>query len=394
MKKIGNHLLLRQQNLTGILQLLYEQAPVSRIELSRLTGLNKATISSIVSELLSQNLVKELGESQHKRAGRREMFLDINPLYGSMISMEIGVGFISIICTDFAAEILWKRRETFDTTDSASILKAAVKLLKKAFKKAAEKCGQVLGIAIGIPGLVDEKSGKLLYAPNLKWKDIELQAYFQNYFNVPIFVDNEATFAALGESFFGAAKGYRNILYISAGIGIGGGLIINRQIYNGASGFASEFGHQTMDAAGIKCSCGNYGCWETQASQAALFRKIKDAIKSGKKTVLKKNSANITVQDIVDAARENDPVSLDSLNEIGNCLGIGIDSLIKVFDPEIVVFGGRLSLASEFLLPVIIDQIKTRELLHKNSTNIIKAGFGSDASLMGGIAKIFQISLS
>src|SRR6185369_7404029 len=150
-------------------------------------------------------------------------------------------GFISIVCTNFAAGVIWRQRKTIENLAPEFLLKETVKLLKKGRRIGEEKCGPLEGIAIGIPGLIDQKSGMLLFAPNLNWQNVEVLSYLKKYFETTIFVDNEATFAALGEKFFGVAKGFNNVLYISAGVGIGGGLIINGQLYNGASGYASEF---------------------------------------------------------------------------------------------------------------------------------------------------------
>jgi predicted NBD/HSP70 family sugar kinase len=218
-------------------------------------------------------------------------------------------------------------------------------------------------------------------------------------FDGPVFIDNEATFAALGEKYFGVARGHNNVLYISAGIGIGGGLIVGGQLYNGASGFASEFGHMTLDSNGVRCGCGNVGCWETLASQAALFRYVRDAITAGGRSSVEKllngNLNNLSVGTIVDAAKEGDAVALEALQITGSHLGIGTDVLIKAFNPEIVIFGGRLSLAGEFLLPIIKEELKKRTMFESlRETPVVTAHFGPDAALMGGVAKIFQSVLT
>lgn len=397
--KTGNHGFLRRQNLAGIFQHLYENAPVSRIELARLTGLNKATVTNLINELLKSKFVREVGETADKRAGRREVLLDINPQRGCFLSAEIGVGFISTICTNFAAEVIWKHREIVENLESEFLLGETIKLLKEARRIGEQKCGALQGIAVGIPGLIDQKSGMLLFAPNLKWRNVEILSFLQKHFDTAIFIDNEATFAALGEKFFGVAQGFNNLLYISAGVGIGGGLIINGQLYNGASGYASEFGHITMNPAGERCACGNVGCWETQASQAALFREIKTAISAGKTSIVQEMSGadfqKLSVQIIVEAAQKNDATALEALEKIGTLLGVGMDSLIKVINPEAVVFGGILSIAGEFLLPAIKQELKKRGLIENGTeTPVLLAHFGSDATLMGGIAKIFQTILA
>lgn len=394
--RTGNHGYLRRQNLSGVLQRIYENAPVSRIELARSTGLNKATISSLITELLEDRFVREIGEGTEKRAGRREVLLDLDPRRGCMVSAEIGVGFISVLCTDFKAGTVWRERELTENQDPAAVLEKTVTILEKARAAGEAQVGPLQGIAVGIPGLIDRESGKLLIAPNLGWNDVEILSPLKRKFDVPVFIDNEATFAALGERYFGVARGRSDVLYISAGVGIGGGLIIGGQIFNGAGGFASEFGHMRTDPAGIRCGCGNTGCWETQASQTALFRNLSAEIGKGKKTsISKKEIKELSVPAVVRAARSGDAAALAALRTTAEYLANGIDSLVKAFDPEVVVFGGILSLAGQFLLPVVEMELAKRSMVaDRRVTPVVPAQFGSDAAAMGGIAKIFQSILA
>ncbi|MEP6788963.1 MAG: ROK family transcriptional regulator, partial [Acidobacteriota bacterium] len=329
----GNHGFLRQQNLSGVINLLYENAPVSRAELARLTGLNKATISSLIGELIENRFVREIGESTDKRAGRREVLLDLDPRHGCIISAEIGVGFISLICTDFTADIVWRHREKTREVEPVKVLGETIKLIRRARSTGERKCGPLLGVAVGMPGLIDQKSGTLLFAPNLGWSNVDVLKTLTDSIAVPVFIGNEATFAALGEKYFGVARGANDVLYVSAGIGIGGGLIIGGQLYNGAAGVASEFGHMTMEPGGRKCACGNFGCWETLASQTSLFRLVGDAIAAGAQSILS-TFGGLTVGNIVEAAEKGDAVALDALNITGTHLGVGMDALVKTLNPE------------------------------------------------------------
>ncbi|MGH9823912.1 MAG: ROK family protein, partial [Blastocatellia bacterium] len=169
--------------------------------------------------------------------------------------------------------------------------------------------------------------------------------------------------------------------------------------YNGSSGFASEFGHMTMDPEGELCRCGNRGCWETQVSQAALFRRVKHHLSAGAASVLtemvQRDMDNLTVDIVVSAARTGDPVALSALEHVGRCLGIGIASLVNALNPSLVVFGGILSLASDYLIPRATEELHHRALhWNEETARIAIARFGSEASVMGGVAKIFQTVLS
>ncbi len=393
-----NHELMRQQNLSGILHHLHEKAPISRAELAKLIGLNKATVSSLISELIDSQFVYEVGVDSLKRSGRRSVLLKINPARGCIVSGEIGADFVSIICTNFAAEIVWSHRERIrKRTRQASVVERTQSLMKEATEIGRNKCGQVVGVVLGAPGLVDRRTGELLFAPNLGWKNVPLGEMLRQSFSTMAFVDNEANLGALGEQYFGKAKGYDEVLYISAGVGLGGGVVHEGKLMKGSTGFAGEFGHMTMDPRGELCGCGNRGCWETQVSQSALFRHIKESIETGASSVLNEMVSRnpLTVPKVVEAARNDDHVALAALKKVGRDLGIGIASLVNALNPRLVVFGGILSLAGEFLLPVAREELRARALRWVESDMQIELSrFGLDSCVMGGVAKVYQSALS
>ncbi len=400
--RTGDQALVREINLSLILNHLFEHPLLSRADLAGVTGLNKSTVSSLVQELLDNGLVREVGlNSNH--IGRPSVLLELDNKAGYIVCCEMGVDFISVICSDFGTEIIWRHREnTHDSAGQAAIMQQTLALLHQAVKIGAEACDncRVLGLSVGAPGLIDQTSGTLLFAPNLEWQDVPLRAILHNEFPaVPIFVENEANMALLGEYFFGAAKGYDEILFISAGVGLGGAVVLGGQLFKGKTGFASEFGHMTMDPAGLPCKCGNRGCWETQASQSAVFRYIHAQIEAGKHSLLTDLTQNnlelLTIQLVIQAARAQDPIALQALEQVGHYLGVGIASLVNAYNPDLVVFGGILSLAGEFLLPVIEAELQKRALRwHSAATRVVLAQHGSDACVIGGIALTFHHILS
>jgi len=222
----GDQTLVRQMNLSVIMRCLRENAPISRAQLAEMTGLNKTTVSSLVQELIDRQFVREVGlepAGQGRGAGRLAMMLTLDPQAGYIVSCEIGVDNIFVICTNFAPEIIWQRQEMIPTDmGQQQIIDRVLALLHQAASIGSESCRSFLGISVGVPGLVDQNSGVLLFAPNLNWHDVPLRQIIQDEFNAPVLIDNEASNAALGEFYFGAAKGYEEVLYISAGVGLGG----------------------------------------------------------------------------------------------------------------------------------------------------------------------------
>ena len=398
--RTGNQGALRRQNLSDLMHHLYDSAPISRAELVKITGLNKATVSSLIAELIETRCVLEAGIGESNGVGRRSLLLDVNPARGCIVSGEIGADFVSVICANFATEIVWREKENREGGGSPeAVIARTVELLRAAQVAGCAKGAPLLGLALGVPGLVNLESGTLLYSTNLEWRNIPLQEIISRHFQTTVYLDNSATLAALGEQYFGVAEGYRDVLYLNAGVGLGGGMVLEGRLYGGAAGFASEFGHMTMDPEGELCKCGNRGCWETQVGQSALFRQIRQAIEGGAASRLAEmvndNPDQLTVQIVAEAARSGDSVALAALQQVGRHLGIGIASLVNALNPELVVLGGTLSEAGDLFMETVRDEVGRRALYWNRETARIEiAKYEADATVMGGIARICQSVLA
>jgi glucokinase-like ROK family protein len=401
--RTGDQALVRQINLSVIMHHLRERAPISRAALAETTGLNKTTVSSLVRELIERQFVREVGfeaSDSRRGAGRLAVLLTLNPGAGYVISAEIGVDFLSVICTNFAPEVIWRQKKTI-TPDMGQheIIQRVLALLRQAIVVGQDACQNMLGVAIGVPGLVDQASGTVLFAPNLGWQDVPLRKILSEALKSFVLVENEANLVALGEHYFGVAQGYDEVLSISAGVGMGGGIVHNGRIYSGVAGFGGELGHMTMDPQGDLCNCGNRGCWETQVSQRALFQYVRRSIEHGTVSMLtgltKGDLTQLTVPLVVEAAEAGDPLALEALERVGRHLGIGIASLVNALNPELVIFGGILSLAGQFLLPAVRREMNQRALRwNRSATQVVLARHGSDACVMGGIARVYQAILA
>ncbi len=392
--------MLRKINLSAIMNYVRIDAPISRSTLAKKTGLNKATITRLVGELIARNIVKEVG-LESNGIGRPSMNLILNPDAGFMIGVEIGVDFINVLGTDFSP------KEIFHVVDKTSVdlsVDEVLELMNKRINQAVEICkrevgGNFLGLAIGVPGLVDYDEGKLLFAPNLKWQNVELKKRLSALYDAPIIIDNEANLAAFGEYFFGSAYQHPDVLYLSAGVGLGGGILHGSELLRGVNGMAGELGHITVLPDGELCGCGNKGCWETLVSLRALYRYIQEQFGIDKTSELwQKTGGNInqlTVEMVITAAQRGDRIAIVALTKVGRYLGIGIASLINSLNPSIVVFGGIMSDAWKFLEPVVLAEIKNRALFwNRENTEIVLAKHGIDACVMGGVATIYQATIS
>jgi glucokinase-like ROK family protein len=386
----------RQTNLSMVLKLLHQRGQLYRAQLAHLTGLNKSTISSLVQELIDYGLIFETG-IKTSGAGRPSTFLDLNPNAGCIIGVEIGVGFLSIIVTNFTGEILWRRFEETDfVTQHEENIAQVIQIVDEARQVAGQSGCRLLGMGITLPGMVDEERGVLVFSPNLQWRDVPLRKIFSEHTGLPVYVDNDANAAALGEHLFGVARQAQDFLFIIDGVGVGGGLFLNGNIYRGARGLAGEIGHTSMYVEQTRpCRCGNRGCWENFANESSLYERIRARLEVGRRSVstniLQENWFHLNLTVITQAAEAGDVEVLEALSETGKALGMGVANLINIFNPEMIIIGGTLSVVSKFLLPSIKKVVNERALENiRKHTVILDSAFGSDACVMGAVAMVVQ----
>jgi len=322
--------------------------------------------------------------------------VELNPDGGCAVGVEIGVDFVSAVLTDFVAQVLWRKRVPSDPEETQDvIIGRAEEIIQEALTIGRERGLPPLGIGLGVPGLVDIHEGTLVFAPNLRWYDVPLRQIWTQRFDLPVFVENEANAAALGEYYFGNAWGVQNLIYLSAGVGLGGGIIIKGKLFRGSNGYAGEIGHMTMNPEGEPCGCGKRGCWETMVGPRAIVRRVKRALENGRESLISslvENDLNrIDIDVVVRAAHAGDPVARNALEEVGVYLGIGISNLVNAFNPEMVVLGGALSLAGPFLLPVIEETVQKHALPQPRSAlTITTSAHGADACVMGAVALVLD----
>ena len=386
---------IRKVNTSILLNVLRLQAPISRAELATTTKLNRSTVSNIINKLIDEGLVLEL-ETMEPKIGRPGIALALKPEAGAVVGMEIGVGFISVILTDFVANVLWREWiEISPSKPQIEIISEAEKLIDQALAVAQEKNLRLLGIGLGVPGLVNTRKGELLFAPNLGWKNVPLRLMWNQRFHLPLYVENEANLAALGEYYFGVGREVDNLIYLSSGVGLGGGLIINGKLFKGGFGLAGEIGHIQRDPGGELCGCGRRGSWETQVGPRAVLQRVKYAIEADPDTVLTKyvngDQNKLTFNQVVDCALKGEQLCRSALEEVGKNLGTGIADLANIFNPEMVVIGGAFSYGQEILLPVIEETLSSETLpAVKKDLRVIFSEHGADACVLGAIAVVLD----
>lgn len=352
MRRTGDQFLVKEINLSIVLDTILRLQPISRANISSITGLNKGTVSSLVQELIERNLVYETGTGSSS-GGRKPVLLQFAHNAGYAIGVDLGVNYIHAIRTDLAGNIEEEYSNTHHNENEQSVLAQLFHCIQVLINNAPPSPYGIVGIGAGIPGIVNS-SGTILFAPNLGWRNMDLAAILQDRFNLPVYVDNEANAGAIGELQYGAGKGSSDLVFISAGIGIGSGVILNKEIYKGSSGLSGEIGHLTIDAAGKPCRCGNRGCWELYASEQALLSLVSDS----------DPTVSLSLETIAELARQQHTEILHSLSSVGRYLGIGIAGIINIFNPRKIIIGNRLTRVANWLLAPLLKEVETRTLPH------------------------------
>ena len=211
----------------------------------------------------------------------------------------------------------------------------------------------ILGVGVGAPGPLDTKRGIVLLTPNLGWVNMPLRQIIHDRLGIPAALDNDANCAVLGEWWVGAARGARHAIGITIGTGIGGGLILEGKLYHGASDVAGEIGHTTIETEGRRCKCGNYGCLEAYASGPNIALRAIEEIEAGAVSRLPSlvggDLSKVTAQTVYQAAQDGDHLALEVVNDTARFLGVGIGNLLNIFNPEVVVVCGGVTLAGDHL---------------------------------------------
>jgi glucokinase len=257
------------------------------------------------------------------------------------------------------------------------------------------EAGEPVGVGVGAAGMVDVAAGAIRSAPNLAWREVPIRDLVAERTGLPCVVDNDATVATWGEFRFGGGRGFRHLLLVTVGTGIGGGIISDGRLLRGAHGFAAEIGHIIVEPGGPWCGCGNQGCWEQVASGQALDRLAREAASARPDSLIATlvGGGEVTGRQVGEAARQDDRMALGILEEVGGRLGQGIAGLVNVLDPEAVVVGGGVAdIGTPLLDPARRAFLNSVEApRHRPDVPIVAAELGNDAGAIGAAALAIEL---
>ena len=252
-----------------------------------------------------------------------------------------------------------------------------------------------LGVGVGAPGPLDRQKGIVVVAPNLGWTDFPLRQAISDRIRLPVTLDNDANCATVGEWWRGAARGARNAVGITIGTGIGGGVILDGQLYHGSSDVAGEIGHTTIDPAGRYCKCGNYGCLEAYASGPAIAVRAREALErdeeSGLRRMVNGDLSKVTAATVYQAAHEGDALARELVSDTARFLGTGIANLLNTLNPDVVVITGGVTKAGDRLFEPLRAEVKRRAFRPAVAAcRIVPGELEGTAGMVGAVATFKQ----
>jgi predicted NBD/HSP70 family sugar kinase len=371
-----------------IIRIIYFKGPVSSAELTRNMPLSTPKINSLLQELISEGLIRELGQGDSS-GGRRPAIYGLVEEGFYVVGITINV-YRTVISVFNATnkEISGPHSVAVPMQRDFGMFSGINEKLKEILSSLTIPSHKIIAVGMEMPGLVNREHGvNKTYFPEIR----DLNSRISEVFGYPVFFDNDARIRAFAEQQFGLARDRQNVLMVHADWGIGLGLIVNGQLYCGKSGFSGEFGHIPMLENGELCHCGKRGCLEAIASVAAIARNARRGIEAGHASLLQNlvegDLQKIDTNLVIQAARSGDQFSISLLTDAGQWLGKGITFLLQVFNPELIIIGGKLAEAGQFLQAPLYQALFTYSNPDiSNDTELVFSAMGVRAGTIGAAA--------
>ncbi len=361
----GSKELIRDINTHLVLETILNEGPVSRASVAAKLGLTKATVSAIVSNLIEEKMVREIG-SDSAKLGRKPILLEFCTENGHIISIDLGVNTIVAFTSDLKGNNcgLKQYRNTYSRD---RIIKGLSDIIKKTIRNLNETPFGVVGICIGIHGTVHEN--EVAFTPYYDYADLPFAKSLAEEFSIPVYLENEANLSVLGEQCY--CFHAKDLIGISVHAGIGVGIVLDGELYTGAKGNAGEFGHTIVEAHGRKCPCGNQGCLEQYASERAILSDYAKAL--GVKSV--------SIDRLIADYNAGDAIAKAMVDRFAVYIAVGINNLLNTFDPEVIVINSYFTIYIPDLIDIIGRQLKNR----MNDGKIVPSGLQDTSLLLGGV---------
>ena len=356
-----------------ILRLCIQNGEYSIAALSEQINSSVPTVTKLIGELMDEGFMVELGKSGTS-GGRRPSIYGLNPEAGMFIGVDIRHTHASIAVTDFKGGLLhFQDNIPFVLEINEDSVHKIAHSVRDFFEEKQLDWNKVLGMGISVAGRVNPKTGySNLYSFD---PDRPINKILSEDLDIPVVIENDSRAMTYGEYLSGVVKKEKNVLFVNVSWGLGMGMILDGRLYYGTSGYSGEFGHFPLLDNDQICRCGKIGCLETGASGSALVRMITEQLQAGRASSLStifKQEGKVNLNDIIKAIREEDILTIETIEKIGSNLGRGLAGLINVFNPQLVVIGGKMALAGDYLLLPIRSAVKRHAQTIANQDTAIR----------------------
>ena len=369
-----NTAIIRQLNVSRVFHSLREYPGSSQREIARRTGVDRATVSAVVSQLEEQDLVERGPKPRRGRAGRPETALRLAERAGWFVGVRLDPQELHIVATTLDARLVAKRR-----VPGSSDVTTAVRRVGDIVRELADGEGvpleRIRGVGVGVPGLMD-REGRLALGPNLGWHDVPILELLRRALPVPVYADNDTKAAALAETLFGTCRNVMDFVLIIAHAGIGSALYQGGMLQRGWRGFAGELGHVKVVPGGHACGCGGKGCLEAYASERAILDRMRDG-----------GRPCADMDEVARLAQHGDATARAVLEDAGEKLGTVLATVMNLTNPHRIVIGGGLAQVAQVVLPVL-ERAVARDALGptREGVEVLVSELGEEAVAMGGVA--------
>jgi predicted NBD/HSP70 family sugar kinase len=391
----ADHVSLRRNNLSVVLRHVRDLGPRSRARIAEETGLNKATVSSLVAELVERGLLREGLADSSRALGRPGQLVELDGSGVCGVGAEINVDYLAVAALDLAGDVVLEKRVPVDAAhlEPGTTLDRLAGLVREAVAAVDARNGQLAGVTLAVPGLVQGETGELKLAPNLGWGELSVAQEMRTRLGEPTYplhVDNEANLAALAEYAElrrSEGESFHDLVLLTGAVGVGGGVVTGGHLMRGGHGYSGEVGHMPVAPPGRTCGCGRTGCWETVVGLTALLHKATDRDDPVRDPSLdvEQRLAGITRR-----AEAGDPRTLSALKDVGIWLGIGGAILVNILNPDVLVLGGYFAVLGPWLKEPLEKAIQERVIAPDGGgCRVIRSELGFAAAVRGGA----QISL-
>ena len=377
---------MQQANRAIVLEIVRTDPTLSRAEIARRTGLSPAALTGIVDHLMAEGLVLEVGPTVDGRVGRRARRLAFNPGARTALGIALDVREVRAALVDLGGSVaVVERSEIPDGAGPSAALAVAARTALRALAAAGAR--PVIGVGMAIPGMVGWPGGVSLFSPNAGWRDVPVRAEMERLLGRVVLVDNEVRALALAEHRYGAALGAGTAVFLDAGYGMGGAVILAGGLYRGVRGAAAEIGHNTVEPGGPRCACGNRGCLEVFASTHGMLARAADALAEGVPSALRGAQGALTVSYMLAAAARGDRLSMDITGRAASYLGMAVANAMDNWDPDLAVLSGPMIRASDpFFAEVLAAANRAVLETGRDRIPIVRAALGDEAKIIGAAA--------